>query len=599
MFEALISAIPIVPLAVAAVLGVLVVTGRPVTERTIARAVLGALVAAFGASLAGLALWLLDGGTRAIPLYTWLGSGPVSVEIALRFDGLALVMATLSTGMTLLAAQFSQQNLHAERRFFRFFFALALFSTGMSLIALADNYVVMFVGWELAGLCSYLLIGFYDERPNAARGAFRSFITARLGDVAFLAAIFLMGPATRIGEGAPAAAAWCLVVAAAVKSAQLPFTGWLPRAMEGPTPSSALFYGGIKVSAGVFLLLGAHPMLSAAPGVMLAICVVGGLTALHATATASVQTEAKSVLAWSSVAQLGLIFLAFGVGESAVALGLMLVHAVVKMHLFLTAPSLLRNLRPTRGAVPDGLGVAHWLLLVAAVTGVLVVAAVGAPAAMLLAPAAVTLVLVAAIRVRSLTGATVTSVGTLALAGGGLSWQALDVMRTRLHLFVPSGGAPAWGIWIVAPVVMALVSGAWFTGIASPRLADSPALRRFYDAARAAFGLYSVENALLTGPMQRLAARVWRFDASLERAVAVAPPLIPVRGGIAWVWRVVTGGLEWLERHILGRALGLGVPGATDLAGGLLNRLESLLARPAVVGLLVVTGLLLFLGVMR
>jgi NADH:ubiquinone oxidoreductase subunit 5 (subunit L)/multisubunit Na+/H+ antiporter MnhA subunit len=244
--------------------------------------------------------------------------------------------------------------LHREPGFFRFFFILNLFTAAMLLLVMAGNAVMCFVGWELAGLCSYLLIAYFYDRPIPARNATRVFITNRIGDAAFVLGIALailwFGSADWTAlmrpEAGPKAGvlAFCFVIAACAKSAQFPFTPWLARAMEGPTPSSALFYGAVMVHAGVYLVLRLQPLIEQSSPVMSLLILVGSATALYGYIGGLVQTDIKSALIFSTSAQVGLMFLLCGLGFWSLALVHLAAHAIVRGYQFLTAPSILKQL---------------------------------------------------------------------------------------------------------------------------------------------------------------------------------------------------------------------------------------------------------------
>lgn len=357
--------IPLLPLLAAAILaGDYLLRGNrgEAAERGTARIA----VAATAGSLLGLLLIdgvaLLQGvpGNRVVG--AWFGSGKVQFNWSFLADGLGLSLATLVALIALLTLRFSINYMHREAGFQRFFMLMSLFSGAMLLIVLAGNALLTFVGWELAGLSSYLLIGYAFDREGATRNANRALITNRIGDAGFILALFLthhyLGDlewTTLAGRGdelstlAAGLIAASFLIAALAKSAQLPFAPWIARALEGPTPSSAIFYGSLMVHAGVYLLLRLEPLLVREPLLMLLLVLVGALTALYGWLVALVQTDIKSALIFSTIGQVGLMFLWAGLGWFDLAAGHLLLHAVWRGYQFLNAPGMMHLMgRPAR-----------------------------------------------------------------------------------------------------------------------------------------------------------------------------------------------------------------------------------------------------------
>jgi NADH-quinone oxidoreductase subunit L len=253
---------------------------------------------------------------------------------------------------------------------------LAMFVSGILLVALAGNVAVLFVGWELVGLSSALLVAFFHERPAAVANAFRVVSVYRIGDAAMLSAAVLLrhvagtdSVALLFGGSASAAGvtvgnatiiAILLIIAVACKSALLPFSSWLPRAMEGPTPSSAVYYGSLSIHAGCFLLLRAAPLLEQAPAARLLVGVLGAATALFAAVTTLVQSDVKSSLAYASLTQVGLIVLEIAIGWYTIAFVHLAGHACFRLLQFLSAPNVLHDLHGLEETIgrhgnhPDG-----------------------------------------------------------------------------------------------------------------------------------------------------------------------------------------------------------------------------------------------------
>jgi NADH:ubiquinone oxidoreductase subunit 5 (subunit L)/multisubunit Na+/H+ antiporter MnhA subunit len=330
------------------------------------------------------------------PLGNWFRVGEYEFQLVLVGDRLSVPLIALTTVLIGIVGSFSVRYLHRERGFFRFFLLMHLFAFGSLLVFSAGSFDLLVAGWELAGITSVLLIAFFDERREPVRNAVRVFATYRLADLGLLLAVFVFHftahtaamdrllpgqwphQTTVLNGSAALLAGLMLGLAAAGKSSQIPFSGWLPRAMEGPTPSSAIFYGAISIHLGAYLLLRAQPVLAAAPVAAVAVIVTGAGTALLATLAHRVSSDAKTSLAWAAMAQLGVIFVEIGLGYPQLALAHMCGHAVVRTLQFLRSPSMLRDfhrvhaaaggqLQPTgehyRGLLPASFRV--WLFRVA------------------------------------------------------------------------------------------------------------------------------------------------------------------------------------------------------------------------------------------
>jgi NADH-quinone oxidoreductase subunit L len=247
--------------------------------------------------------------------------------------------------------------MHGEAGFTRFFTYMNLFMVSMLLLVMGNNYLVLFIGWEGVGLCSYLLIGYYYDKVSAAKAASKAFVVNRIGDAGFLLAIFLVfinfktldytKVFAQVGQLSPdmaTAIALCLLVGAVGKSAQIPLYTWLPDAMEGPTPVSALIHAATMVTAGVYMIVRNHAIFDLSPTAMTIVGVIGGLTALFAATIGLVQTDIKRVLAYSTVSQLGYMFLGCGIGAYTAAIFHLMTHAFFKALLFLSAGSVIHAL---------------------------------------------------------------------------------------------------------------------------------------------------------------------------------------------------------------------------------------------------------------
>ncbi len=286
--------------------------------------------------------------------YTWFAVDRLHVGVGVLVDPLSMTMVAFVTGVSALIHLYSIGYMGHDRDFAKFFAYLNLFVFSMLMLVLADNFVLTFLGWEGVGVCSYFLIAFWFERPAAASAGKKAMIYNRVGDAGFLLAIFLIYERTgsvaystvfsRLGqvpESSLIAIALLLFLAAAGKSAQIPLYPWLADAMEGPTPVSALIHAATMVTAGVYLMVRINPILHLAPDAAHTVAWVGAATAFVGATSACAQTDIKKALAYSTVSQLGYMFVAAGVGAYDAAIFLMLTHAFYKALLFLGAGSVI------------------------------------------------------------------------------------------------------------------------------------------------------------------------------------------------------------------------------------------------------------------
>ena len=290
-------------------------------------------------------------------LFTWLPS--LGVNAALLVNPLSITMVLFITGIGALIHVYAIGYMHGDEQFPRFFTYLNLFVFSMLMLVLADNFVLLFLGWEGVGTCSYLLISFWFERDSAASAGKKAFVTNRIGDFGLMGAMFLIFQQTGslqyntvfryvdehgIAKGTATAICLLLFLGAVGKSAQLPLYVWLPDAMEGPTPVSALIHAATMVTAGVYLMVRIHPLLMLTPQTMELIAWVGAATALFAASIAVAQDDIKRVLAYSTISQLGYMFLAIGVGANTAAIFHMVTHAFFKALMFLGAGSVIHGM---------------------------------------------------------------------------------------------------------------------------------------------------------------------------------------------------------------------------------------------------------------
>jgi NADH-quinone oxidoreductase subunit L len=328
--------------------------------------------------------------------FTWITAGQFKVDFSLQVDQLTIIMLGVVTFVSLLVHIYSTGYMAHEEGYYRFFSYLNLFVFFMLTLVLAANVVLMFVGWEGVGLCSYLLVGFWFLKQSAISAGKKAFITTRIGDFGFTIGILLLfwtfksvdfGTIFKqLVSGPPDAAVSShvltticvlLFIGAVGKSAQLPLYVWLPDAMEGPTPVSALIHAATMVTAGVYMVARMNPLFSRAPIAMFVVALIGALTAFFAATIGLVQTDIKKVLAYSTVSQLGYMFLGLGVGAYASGVFHLMTHAFFKGLLFLSAGSVIHAMggdqeMPHMGGLRSKIPITFWCMFIAtfAITGI-------------------------------------------------------------------------------------------------------------------------------------------------------------------------------------------------------------------------------------
>lgn len=305
----------------------------------------------------------------------WLSSDTLIIRVSFITTGFNLVLATLFCLLLSIVINFSTNYMHREAGFHRFFFMLSLFSFAMLLLVLSGNAVMTLVGWEIAGLCSYLLVAYSYHRPIAVTNANRVLITNHVGDACFIVGIglsyawtqnlnwlMLTTATAELSLSQITGITLCFTLAAFAKSAQLPFTPWLARAMEGPTPSSAIFYGAVMIHAGVYLVCLLQPLIELSFLVMTVLVIVGLCTAVYSFLVGLTQTDVKSSLAYAVVGQLGLMFLECGLGFWQLAKWHLCAHAIFRAYQLLSAPNLMHAVHdnPVRPITPK-LASIRWL----------------------------------------------------------------------------------------------------------------------------------------------------------------------------------------------------------------------------------------------
>jgi NADH-quinone oxidoreductase subunit L len=304
-----------------------------------------------------------DDRKTIITLFNWLNVGGLNINVSYQVDQLSLVMALIVTGVGFIIHVYSVGYMHGDKGFWRFFAYMNLFIFAMMNLILSDNFVLLFLGWEGVGLCSYLLIGFwYDknfEKGTTGDAAKKAFIVNRIGDFGFLLGMFLIYltfGSLNFGEVFPRAASFnvpvstfnfialFLFIGAVGKSAQIPLFVWLPDAMAGPTPVSALIHAATMVTAGVYMVARCSIIFASAPAILTLIAVIGAFTAIFAASIGLVQNDIKKILAYSTVSQLGYMFLAMGVGAFTSGIFHVMTHAFFKALLFLGAGSVIHSM---------------------------------------------------------------------------------------------------------------------------------------------------------------------------------------------------------------------------------------------------------------
>ena len=320
----------------------------------------------------------------SLPLWTWMQVGDFSAEVSFRIDGLTLVMMSVITGVGFLIHLFSSEFMAEDTSYARYFAYLNMFVAAMLILVMADNLLLLYLGWEGVGACSYLLVGFWYTDPANGAAARKAFVVTRVGDAAMALGLFLLfaelgtlnfqdmsAAAERWNSGdSMAVLATALLLGGAVgKSAQLPLHTWLPDAMAGPTPVSALIHAATMVTAGVYLVARTHDLFLLAPATLTAVAVVGLATLLLAAFTALNQHDIKRILAYSTISQIGYMFLGLGVGAWAAGIFHLMTHAFFKALLFLAAGAVIHCLHHEHnifrmGGLRTRLPIVFWSFLI-------------------------------------------------------------------------------------------------------------------------------------------------------------------------------------------------------------------------------------------
>ncbi|WP_210879749.1 proton-conducting transporter membrane subunit [Roseovarius autotrophicus] len=548
-------------------------------------------------------LWLLVAtistpAVRTVTVMPWFEMGGQAVDLAFRLDPLSAVMAAMVTVFGFVICRFSINYMHNEIGFTRYFAAYVLFVAAMLVLVLADNLVLMFLGWEGVGLCSYLLIGHYTQRAAAGRAATEAFVANRVGDAGLILGILVLyaGAGTvrfsELPEAMAAADAWvapaaaaCLLVGALGKSAQVPLGGWLAKAMEGPTPSSALIHAATMVTAGVYLVVRAHPVFEAAPAVLVLAGLIGAVTALYGALGGQAATDIKGVLANSTSMHLGLMFVICGLGAYGVAVFYIVAHAFYKAYQFLTAPSILHHLhgkldfetRTDPAPLPSGVGVALLVAVALVLTPPVLALAgaeltMGAALAVFAGAALLAVTLLGWMAISSVNDALADHAGGhdhaqeaqastgLGSAGGAVITVLIAAAGAALLQLLPGGADGSWfhaflglpqgaalggapGLTVLLALMLAVLAAhsvlsTLLLSRAAPEaaLGSHPLLRTLYAAASNRLWIDAVIQARILPFVFDLSERLARLDLRLSRGTLGGAANGAARAGDAVAW---------------------------------------------------------------
>jgi NADH-quinone oxidoreductase subunit L len=374
--------IPAFPFAGALILALF---GRALSRRMAGIVGVGSIGLSAAISLAIVPAFLHRGADYTQVLWTWINVAGFQPQIAFYLDALSLLMVVVVTFVSFLIHLYSAEFMQEDEGYSRFFAYMNLFVGSMVVLVLADNLLLLYLGWEGVGLCSYLLIGFWYRDPANGLAARKAFIVTRAGDTAMIIGLFILfhslgtlqiqdlmrlaSAQWPVGSSIATTVAFLLIGGAVGKSAQLPLQTWLPDAMAGPTPTSALIHAATMVTAGVYLIARTHVLFTLAPDAQLAVAVIGAATLLLAGCSALTQSDIKRVLAYSTISQIGYMFLALGAGSWAAAMFHFMTHAFFKALLFLAAGIVIEALHHEHnvfrmGGLRRQLPIAFWTFLI-------------------------------------------------------------------------------------------------------------------------------------------------------------------------------------------------------------------------------------------
>ena len=362
VFQDILIFVVVAPGAIFAVFGFLWIVGWVPSERLLSW-VTGLTFGACSSGLATLVWKIASAPNIEASFGSWFSVGNYHFPLVLMVDRLSVPFLVLAAVLSGLIGQFSATYLHRESGFFRFFLLLHLFAFGSLLAFAAGSFDLLAGGWEIVGITSVLLIGFFQRRPAPVENGLYVFGIYRASDIGLFVGIFAMHHWTGTASFATSFPALVgvravvvsllLLLAAAGKAAQVPFSGWLPRAMEGPTPSSAIFYGAISIHAGAYLLLRAQPLLAQSMLASSLVILIGAATATHGAIVGRASADAKTSLAYATLTQVGIVFIEIGLGWRWLAVAHILGNATVRTMQYLRAPSMLHDYHQMRSAIGD------------------------------------------------------------------------------------------------------------------------------------------------------------------------------------------------------------------------------------------------------
>lgn len=367
---------------------ILILFSRKISKAAVSLIGCGSVgIAALITIIAGYQLMMQGLDQFTLPLWNWMSIGDFNIGITLHLDALSLAFTFVITFVGFLIHVYSTGYMSDDPDFARFFACMNLFIGAMLMLVLADNLLLMYFGWEGVGLCSYLLIGFWYKDPANGAAARKAFIVTRVGDTAMAIALFLLVQHTQTlelttilekaptlwstGDATVVTIAFLLIGGAVGKSAQLPLQTWLPDAMAGPTPVSALIHAATMVTAGVYLIARTNVLFTLSPAAQATVAIIGAVTLLMAGCSALVQTDIKRVLAYSTISQIGYMFLALGVGAWSAAIFHFITHAFFKALLFMGAGAIIVALHHEQdmfrmGGLRKSLPGVFWVFLIGA-----------------------------------------------------------------------------------------------------------------------------------------------------------------------------------------------------------------------------------------
>ena len=516
---------------------------------------------------------------------TWFRVGDMSLSVGWSVDSLAAIMLLVVGFVALMVMWFSAGYMAEDRGWVRYYALLSLFTGSMTLLVIGDSFTSLFIGWELVGVCSSLLIGFWYQKPAAAAAAVKAFLTSRVGDVGLMRGIAVLWHATKslgyegvlgqVGSIAPAtvtAAAILVAIGAIGKSAQFPLHAWLPDAMEGPTPVSALIHAATMVAAGVYLVARVWPIFALAGPARTLLLVVGVVSALGAALIAVAQSDIKRVLAYSTISQLGFMFAALGAGAWEVAFVHLVSHAAFKALLFLASGSVIhgsgtqdmREMGGLRKTMPWTFGV--WLVGVASLVGIPPAAGFFSKHAIIDAvwtrQPAVGVLLVATVFVTGLYALRATKLAFFGSERGSRSAHesSWTMLAPLLVLAVPAAGLGVGGGWMVGALgghpeplsaglsALAVAAGlaggaiAWFARTeATSAAAEMRPLARMRGAAASGFGWDMAIDRIIVNPTVGAARTLWAVADRFVIDGLVEGSALGARKLGAWISRLQTG----------------------------------------------------------